>query len=182
MWCVRSVYSKSCLTHTHTHTHTRSLTHTHTLALTQIEHMVEKVAEFTIDAPEMLVALRAIAKLEDLNIPLQRNQNIIMKAVTLHRAVVVDAALIDDRSDPDINRERMAMLRRETGGDRDASMLRTFVLPSPPPPHTHTHTHTPPPPPPPLPRSTRVSPGCDSNAAMLALCCSSPAMRSNACV
>ena len=90
--------------------------------------MVEKAAEFTISAPEMLLALRAIAKLEDLNIPLQRNQNVIMKAVTLHRAVVVDAALIDDRGDPHINAARMSMLRREERrGDVDAAMLRACV-------------------------------------------------------
>jgi hypothetical protein len=77
----------------------------------QIEKMVQVLAEFTTDAPEMLTALRSVAKLEDLNIPLQRNQNIIMKAITLHRSVVVDAALIDDRSDPVINDQRMSMLR-----------------------------------------------------------------------
>mmetsp|Transcript_19552 Transcript_19552/g.58269 ORF Transcript_19552/g.58269 Transcript_19552/m.58269 type:complete len:2305 (+) Transcript_19552:63-6977(+) len=77
----------------------------------QIERMVEVLAEFTTGAPEMLAALRSVAKLEDLNIPLQRNQDIIMKALTLHRSTVVDAALIDDVSDPKINDSRMQMLR-----------------------------------------------------------------------
>lgn len=55
-------------------------------------------------------------QVEELDLPLQRNQGIVMKSLIEHRDAVIAPAHIDDESNPVINERRMALLRGQTSG------------------------------------------------------------------
>eukprot|EP00039_Didymoeca_costata_P011469 m.161015 g.161015 ORF g.161015 m.161015 type:complete len:2636 (+) comp15183_c0_seq1:24-7931(+) len=76
-----------------------------------VEEMVEIVARLQKQVPGMLEALTAIVKLEDVNIPLKRNQDIIIKSLMKHRQEVIAVAFIDDQSSPAVNAKRTDLLR-----------------------------------------------------------------------
>jgi len=55
----------------------------------QVEDLMEMLAELNVQVPNLLVTLRAVAKVEELNVPLKRNQHLIMKYLMQYRKVVV---------------------------------------------------------------------------------------------
>lgn len=80
----------------------------------QIENMVTIVAKHQFTVYSMLDALRAVAKVEDLNIPIQRNQNLIVKYLTARRQTVIDIAFIDVEGDAEVNQLRLELLRSKS--------------------------------------------------------------------
>eukprot|EP00050_Salpingoeca_kvevrii_P002520 m.196116 g.196116 ORF g.196116 m.196116 type:complete len:2530 (-) comp10628_c0_seq6:379-7968(-) len=105
-------------------------THNHKLCLQVKPHHVQRLAallsEHTLAMPDILRALQAVSKVEELNIPLKRNQNFIVKYLMEYRSKVIAIALIDDASDPDINRQRMELLRQGPKG-KNAALLKYHV-------------------------------------------------------
>ena len=83
----------------------------------QVEAMLHRVgegdAEKTFRTAKLLNALRAVAKVEEWNLPLKRNQELIIKHLWTERKRVIDIAEIDDASDEQINKQRIALLSRE---------------------------------------------------------------------
>eukprot|EP00039_Didymoeca_costata_P001936 m.56376 g.56376 ORF g.56376 m.56376 type:complete len:2661 (+) comp11036_c1_seq1:86-8068(+) len=94
-----------------------------------IEKMIEIVAEHQKEVPSMLDALAAVIKLEDVNIPLKRNQDLIIKSLMKHRDSVISVAYIDDQSDPKINALRTDLLRGDgTINDKTDRKLLAYHL------------------------------------------------------
>ena len=87
----------------------------------QVETMLECVGrgspQQTFKSAKLLNALAAVSKVEEWNLPLKRNQELIMKFVWATRTSVVDISAIDEQSDEGINRKRMLLLGN---GDIDA--------------------------------------------------------------
>ena len=83
----------------------------------QVEKMLARIgegdAEKTYRTAKLLDALRAVAKVEEWNLPLKRNQQIIIKFLWAERTRVIDIAEIDELSDPAINTKRKLLLTRE---------------------------------------------------------------------
>lgn len=77
----------------------------------QVEELLELLAHHTVDAPAFLNALEAVAKVEEWNLPLKRNQQIIIKSLWSSRDKVIDVAYIDDESSAEINAKRLALLK-----------------------------------------------------------------------
>ena len=76
----------------------------------QVEKLLELLADHTTSAPSFLEALEAVAKVEEWNLPLKRNQQIIIKSLWSCRAEVIDVAHIDDESSEEVNAKRLALL------------------------------------------------------------------------
>ena len=82
----------------------------------QVEHMLKRVgggsAEQTFKSSRLLEALCAVSKVEEWNLPLKRNQELIVKYLWAEKKQVVDIAAIDDESKEETNRERLALLAK----------------------------------------------------------------------
>jgi hypothetical protein len=86
----------------------------------QVEHMLTRIgagsAEKTYRSARLLEALGAVSKVEEWNLPLKRNQALIMKFLWGQRDAVVDIACIDELSDPVVNKERLLLLSSDQHG------------------------------------------------------------------
>eukprot|EP00040_Diaphanoeca_grandis_P002750 m.22601 g.22601 ORF g.22601 m.22601 type:complete len:2904 (-) comp13869_c0_seq1:198-8909(-) len=80
----------------------------------QVHQILSLLGEHKDSAPSFLNALEAIAKVEEWNLPLKRNQELITKQLWSARDQVVQIAFIDDGSDDIINEHRMTLLKGET--------------------------------------------------------------------
>jgi hypothetical protein len=84
----------------------------------QVEAMLKRVgagsAEKTFRSARLLEACEAVSKVEEWDLPLKRNQALIMKYLWAEKSSVVDIADIDELSDPLINANRMHLLAPET--------------------------------------------------------------------
>ena len=76
----------------------------------QVEKLLDLLAHHTTSAPSLLEALEAVAKVEEWNLPLKRNQQVIIKSLWSARAEVIDVAHIDDESSAEVNAKRLALL------------------------------------------------------------------------
>ncbi len=76
------------------------------------------------------VCVRSLAKLHDLNIPLVRNQNTIIKNLMTHRKEIFDHAYIDEGSDPEIAAKRHDLLSNKVATIRTPT-CRFVVSPMP---------------------------------------------------
>lgn len=77
----------------------------------QVQQLMELLKRFHDSSPELLVTIRTLVKCEELDVPLPRNQNLVMKFLMRSFDELVGRALIDVTSDAHINSERMALLR-----------------------------------------------------------------------
>jgi len=82
----------------------------------QVSRLLELLVGYNEYAPSFLDALEAVAKVEEWNLPLKRNQELIIKEIMKNKAQVIDLAYIDSDSDPKTNEKRMQLLM-----DRSAS-------------------------------------------------------------
>lgn len=80
----------------------------------QVQSLLQRVGEGdkfqTFKANRILVALRAVAKVEDWNLPLKRNQEMIIKFMWEKRTEVVDITEIDSESNAETNKRRLQLL------------------------------------------------------------------------
>ena len=83
----------------------------------QVQRMLDLMVMFTHQAPSFVTALEAIAKVEEDDLPLARNQHIIMTNVIKHEMKLLADVHIDARQ----MKERIALLREATDGDRKLS-------------------------------------------------------------
>jgi inositol 1,4,5-triphosphate receptor type 1 len=77
----------------------------------QVEAILALLAQYSTHAPTFLDALEAIAKVEEYDLPLKRNQLLTIKNLMLHKKSLIDVAYIDDNSNPIINQQRLELLR-----------------------------------------------------------------------
>eukprot|EP00730_Choanoeca_flexa_P002797 TRINITY_DN11178_c0_g1_i2.p1 TRINITY_DN11178_c0_g1~~TRINITY_DN11178_c0_g1_i2.p1 ORF type:complete len:1472 (+),score=415.20 TRINITY_DN11178_c0_g1_i2:98-4417(+) len=93
---------------------TEVFTMNHKLCLAVRSHHVSSimtVLKTHVDqCPQVPKLLEAVAKVEELNLPLKNNQSLIIKSLMEHRDVIISPAFIDDESDPEINRQRIELL------------------------------------------------------------------------
>ncbi len=69
------------------------------------------------DAAAMLDACARIVRLEDLGIPLQRNQFLIINYLMQHREHLLATSFIGEKNTPEINRSRMQLLQSAQASD-----------------------------------------------------------------
>lgn len=84
-----------------------------------LEMIMGLLREKTQDAPQLLSLLAAVVKAEELDLPLKRNQDMIVRFLMEYRSLIIAPAHIDDNSDAAINEARLALLREEFPSDAD---------------------------------------------------------------
>jgi hypothetical protein len=60
---------------------------------------------------QLLYICRVGTRLNELNVPLKRNQSLIVQMVMTYRKQIVDVALIDELCDPELIKKRSELLR-----------------------------------------------------------------------
>eukprot|EP00051_Salpingoeca_urceolata_P021905 m.350050 g.350050 ORF g.350050 m.350050 type:complete len:1958 (+) comp19886_c0_seq3:2025-7898(+) len=90
-----------------------------------VQTMVRIVSERQVESTSMLQALRAVAKVEELNLPLMRNQALIVKHIMEHRDRIVTIAHIDDKSAASVNAARLRLLEDQLP-DPEAEALQKY--------------------------------------------------------
>lgn len=98
------------------------------LSADQVDRMFQFLVKNRIRASNMLDALRGTVKLEDMGIPLKRNQLLIIKYLMQFRQQLVAVALIDDKSSAEINRQRIDLLRHGKQRNSAQRNLREYHL------------------------------------------------------
>lgn len=91
----------------------------------QVEAILAMVAQHSTSAPTFLDALEAIAKVEEYDLPLKRNQQLTIKNLMLHKKALIDVAYIDDDSSSTINAQRLELLRsaKDATGEPNTMLL-----------------------------------------------------------
>eukprot|EP00049_Salpingoeca_infusionum_P018394 m.357042 g.357042 ORF g.357042 m.357042 type:complete len:2607 (+) comp17695_c0_seq1:174-7994(+) len=91
----------------------------------QVELMMNVVEAQTIRVPQLVDTVRSIVKCEELEVPLPRNQNLVMKHLMRSFADVVEVAFIDVGGDKETSDKRMELLRYR-GSDPDRLNLQRY--------------------------------------------------------
>lgn len=91
----------------------------------QVEELMNLVKSCKSESPDLLHAIRSIVKCEELNVPLKRNQNIVMKSLMRNFDEIVKPCKIDVGNDPTINQERMELLRY-SGQDAEKQKMQRY--------------------------------------------------------
>jgi len=89
----------------------------------QIERMVEMLVTLNVDVPDLLVALRAVVMVDELNVPLKRNQDLIMKSLMQHREEVITSGYIDGREYSAMDERRVDLLRYDGKDEGNRRLL-----------------------------------------------------------
>eukprot|EP00040_Diaphanoeca_grandis_P037641 m.247338 g.247338 ORF g.247338 m.247338 type:complete len:2866 (-) comp33854_c0_seq11:229-8826(-) len=76
----------------------------------QVQQMLDLLVRYNVSAPSFVDALEAVAKVEEFDLPLARNQSLIMKSLMQHREDLMSQSYIDDKSDDETNRLRIELL------------------------------------------------------------------------
>jgi inositol 1,4,5-triphosphate receptor type 1 len=93
----------------------------------QVASMLALLVKYNSNAPSFVDALEAVAKVEEFNLPLPRNQGLIIKSLMQHKDAVMVQAFIDDKSDAAVNAQRLACLEPHNG-DEAAKKAQTYHL------------------------------------------------------
>ncbi|EGD74759.1 inositol 1,4,5-trisphosphate receptor type 3 [Salpingoeca rosetta] len=108
---------------------TEAFTQNKTLCLSvrseHLEQIMELLRDHTCEAPNLLALLAAVVKAEELDLPLKRNQDMIVRFLMEYRDIIITPAYIDDESSAEINEKRLALLREEFPS-ADELKLRTY--------------------------------------------------------
>eukprot|EP00053_Salpingoeca_punica_P017480 m.168492 g.168492 ORF g.168492 m.168492 type:complete len:2590 (+) comp17217_c0_seq4:243-8012(+) len=88
---------------------------------TQVQAMVQILAKHNVAVPCMLKALRTLTKIGD--VPLRRNQSLIIKYIMSHREHVTAPALLHDTGRQDIVAQRQVLLRSNSSDEEMAARL-----------------------------------------------------------
>lgn len=93
----------------------------------QVSQMLDLLIEFNSSAPSFVDALEAVAKVEEFNLPLPRNQGLIIKSLMSHKEAVMVQAFIDDKSSTAVNKQRLDCLL-DHKGDAEKMKAQTYHL------------------------------------------------------
>ena len=87
----------------------------------QIRCICKLLSQHLTNAPNLFRLLMAIVKIEEEDLPLQRNQNLVVKFLMECRDVILPPAFVDDESNTAINRQRLNLM--ESGSDDNGKPL-----------------------------------------------------------
>eukprot|EP00056_Hartaetosiga_gracilis_P010415 m.153526 g.153526 ORF g.153526 m.153526 type:complete len:2653 (+) comp13309_c1_seq5:67-8025(+) len=95
------------------------------LSMDQIEEMMDILIHLGTSVPDMVLTLSSIVNCEELGVPLQRNQNLIMKFLMKNFDSLIASTYIDVESNEEVNRLRMELLRYN-GNDQTMLNLQRY--------------------------------------------------------
>eukprot|EP00049_Salpingoeca_infusionum_P011225 m.193039 g.193039 ORF g.193039 m.193039 type:complete len:2533 (-) comp14875_c0_seq1:808-8406(-) len=98
------------------------------IRLSDLELFMGVLQNHTTSVPYVLSLLAAVVKVEELDLPLKRNQNMIVKFLMEYRGQVIAPAYIDDQSDPEINAQRLALLRNSFASGEELKLQQYHCL------------------------------------------------------
>eukprot|EP00055_Hartaetosiga_balthica_P014270 m.77659 g.77659 ORF g.77659 m.77659 type:complete len:2539 (+) comp8548_c0_seq6:41-7657(+) len=100
------------------------------LAVTESElkQLMTLLEQETINSPMLLILLEAILKAENLDLPLRRNQTMVVKFLLESRSIIIDPAYIDDEGSSVINEKRINLLHSSHPVGSDGYKLREYHI------------------------------------------------------
>eukprot|EP00045_Choanoeca_perplexa_P018056 m.276491 g.276491 ORF g.276491 m.276491 type:complete len:2614 (+) comp17698_c0_seq3:125-7966(+) len=91
----------------------------------QIEQMMEHLAVLKGQGPDLVTTVRSIVKCEELDVPLPRNQNLVMKSLMQRFDETLGCTFVDVEGDADVNAKRLQLLRYR-GMDQETLTLQRY--------------------------------------------------------